>query len=62
MNIHIFGPKTFCNNNRTQAQMENSQQELKRTRLRNKIKNLAEIAVVYHDISLSLISLLLVQM
>jgi len=54
--VHIFGSQTICNNNRTQRQMEKSQQELKRTRLRNRrFKNLAEIAVVYHDISKSLL-------
>jgi len=36
--------------------MEKSQQELKRTKLRKRrFKNLAEIAVVYHNISKSLL-------
>jgi len=41
--------QTFSSENRTQGQIEKSQQELKRTRLRNrKYKNLAELAVIYH--------------
>jgi len=41
--------QTFSSGNRTQGQIEESQQELKRTRLRNrKYKNLAELAVIYH--------------
>jgi len=40
--------KNFSHNNRTQGQMEKSQQELKRTRLQNRrFKNLAENAVAY---------------
>jgi len=55
-NMHSFGSQTFCNNNCSQGQMEKSQQELKRTRLRKRrFKNLAEIAVVYHDLSKSLL-------
>jgi len=42
--------KNFSHNNRTQGEMEKSQHELKRTRLQSRrFKNLAEIAVVYHQ-------------
>jgi len=41
--------QTFSSENCTQGQIDKSQQELKRTRLRNgKYRNLAELAVVYH--------------
>ena len=47
--------QTFASNNRTQGQIEKSQQELKKTRLENRrYKNLAELAVVYHKMSKSL--------
>jgi len=48
--------QTFASNNRTQGQIEKSQQELKRTCLENRrYKNLAELAVVYHKMSKSLV-------
>jgi len=53
-NFHLL--QTFASNNRTQGQIEKSQQELKRTRLENRrYKNLAELAVVYHKMSKSLV-------
>jgi len=49
--------QTFASNDRTQGQTEKSQQELKRTRLENiRYKNLAELAVVYHKMSKSLVT------
>ena len=49
--------QTFASNNRTQGQIEKSQQELKRTRFENRrYKNLAELAVVYHKMSKSLVT------
>ena len=54
-NFHLL--QTFACNNRTQGQTEKSQQELKRTRLENRrYKNLAELAVVYHKMSKSLVT------
>jgi len=54
-NFHLL--QTFASNNRTQGQIEKSQQELKRTRLENRrCKNLAELAVVYHKMSKSLVT------
>ena len=53
-NFHLL--QTFAINNRTQAQTEKSQQRLKRTRLENRrYKNLAELAVVYHKVSKTLV-------
>jgi len=41
--------QTFSSENRTQRQIEKSQQQLKRTRLQHrKYINLAELAVIYH--------------
>jgi len=49
--------QTFASNNRTQGQIEKSQQELKRTRFENwRYKNLTELAVVYHKMSKSLVT------
>jgi len=54
-NFHLL--QTFASNNRTQGQIEKSLQELKRTRLENRrYKNLAELAVVYHKMSNSLVT------
>ena len=54
-NFHLL--QTFASNNRTQGQIEKSQQELKRTRLENRRhKNLAELAVVYQKMSKSLVT------
>jgi len=54
-NFHLL--QTFASNNRTQGQIEKSQQELKRTRLENRrYKNLAELAVVYQKMSKSLVT------
>jgi len=54
-NFHLL--QTFASNNRTQGQIEKSQQELKITRLENRrYKNLAELVVVYHKISKSLVT------
>jgi len=49
--------QTFASNNRTQGQIEKSQQELKRKRLEDRrYKNLAELAVVYHKMRKSLVT------
>jgi len=49
--------QTFASNNRTQGQIEKSQQELKGTRLENRrYKNLTKLAVVYHKMSKSLVT------
>jgi len=49
--------QTFASNNRTERQIEKSQQELKRTCLENtRYKNLAELAVAYHKMSKSLVT------
>jgi len=54
-NFHLL--QTFASNNRIQGQIEKSQQELKRTRLENRrYQNLAELAVVYHKMSKSLVT------
>ena len=54
-NFHLL--QTFACNNRTQGQIEKSQQELKRMRLENRrCKNLAELAVVHHKMSKSLVT------
>ena len=54
-NFHLL--HTFASNNRTQGQIEKSQKKLKRTCLENRrYKNLAELAVVYHKMSKSLVT------
>jgi len=54
-NFHLL--QTFTSNYHTQGQIEKSQQELKRTRLENRrYKILAELAVVCHKMSKSLVT------